>query len=78
MSKYGIGHDASLRKVVKKTDTSQRAKHTCSFCGKTNKRQAVGTRHCGSCVRTAAGGAWTYTTTSAVTVKAASGSRLRS
>nr|XP_005889328.1 PREDICTED: 60S ribosomal protein L37a-like [Bos mutus] len=77
MSKYGARHDASLRKTVKKTDTSQHAKHTCSFCGKTKKRRAVGHRHCG-CVRTAAGGARTFTTTSAVTVKAASERRLRS
>uniref|UniRef100_A0A452G6D1 60S ribosomal protein L37a n=1 Tax=Capra hircus TaxID=9925 RepID=A0A452G6D1_CAPHI len=63
MGKYGTHYDASLKKT--------HAKHTCSFCGKAKKRRAVGTRHCGSCVRTAAG-AWTFTTSSAVTVKAAS------
>ncbi|MEJ1288172.1 jumonji domain containing 1C [Cricetulus griseus] len=30
------------------------------------KRQAVGIWHCGSCMKTVAGGAWTYDTTSAV------------
>ncbi|KAM7328113.1 hypothetical protein ACRRTK_012205 [Alexandromys fortis] len=48
------------------------AKYTCSFCGKTKmKRRAVGIGHCGSCMKTVAGGAWTYNTTSAVTVKSA-------
>nr|XP_009688000.1 PREDICTED: 60S ribosomal protein L37a [Struthio camelus australis] len=35
------------------------------------KRKAVGIWHCGSCMKTVAGGAWTYNTTSAVTVKSA-------
>uniref|UniRef100_A0AAQ5XF86 Large ribosomal subunit protein eL43 n=1 Tax=Amphiprion ocellaris TaxID=80972 RepID=A0AAQ5XF86_AMPOC len=35
------------------------------------KRRAVGIWHCGSCKKTVAGGAWTYNTTSAVTVKSA-------
>uniref|UniRef100_A0A9L0S029 Large ribosomal subunit protein eL43 n=1 Tax=Equus caballus TaxID=9796 RepID=A0A9L0S029_HORSE len=35
------------------------------------KRRAVGIWHCGSCMKTVAGGAWTYNTTSAVTVKSA-------
>ncbi|XP_070316901.1 large ribosomal subunit protein eL43-like [Odocoileus virginianus] len=72
MGKYETRYGASLRKMVKKTETSQRAKHTCSFCGKTKmKGRAVGIWRCGSCVRTAAGGAWTFTTTSAIIVKAA-------
>ncbi|KAB0388563.1 hypothetical protein E2I00_013163 [Balaenoptera physalus] len=35
------------------------------------KRRAVGISHCGSRMKTVAGGAWTYDTTSAVTVKSA-------
>ncbi|TRY82655.1 hypothetical protein DNTS_032590 [Danionella cerebrum] len=35
------------------------------------KRKAVGIWHCASCMKTVAGGAWTYNTTSAVTVKSA-------
>ncbi|KAF3858573.1 hypothetical protein F7725_011774 [Dissostichus mawsoni] len=72
VGKYGTRYGASLRKMVKKIEISQHAKYTCSFCGKTKmKRRAVGIWHCGSCRKTVAGGAWTYNTTSAVTVKSA-------
>ncbi|XP_075829831.1 large ribosomal subunit protein eL43-like [Microtus pennsylvanicus] len=72
VGKYGTRYGASLRKMVKKIEISQHAKYTCSFCGKTKmKRRAVGIWHCGSCTKTVAGGAWTYNTTSAVTVKSA-------
>ncbi|XP_070251510.1 large ribosomal subunit protein eL43-like [Myotis yumanensis] len=72
IGKYGTRDGASLGKMVKKIEISQQAKYTCSFCGKTRmKRRAVGTRLCGSCMKTVAGGAWTYSTTSAVTVKSA-------
>ncbi|CAD7687696.1 unnamed protein product [Nyctereutes procyonoides] len=68
VGKYGTCYGASLRKMVKKIDISQHTKYTCSFCGKTKKkRQAVGIWHCGPCMKTVAGGAWTYNTTSAVT-----------
>ncbi|XP_057592955.1 60S ribosomal protein L37a-like [Hippopotamus amphibius kiboko] len=68
VDKYG----ASLRKMVKKIEISQHTKYTYSFCGKTNmKRQAVGIWHCGFCIKTVADGAWTYNTTSAITVKSA-------
>uniref|UniRef100_A0A452QV81 Ribosomal protein L37a n=1 Tax=Ursus americanus TaxID=9643 RepID=A0A452QV81_URSAM len=54
---YGVSH----RKMVKKTEISQHAKHTCPFCGTTKmKRRAIGIWHCGSCVKTVAGGAQTY------------------
>uniref|UniRef100_A0A673FIZ5 Zgc:171772 n=1 Tax=Sinocyclocheilus rhinocerous TaxID=307959 RepID=A0A673FIZ5_9TELE len=44
--------------MVKKIEISQHAKYTCSFCGKTKmKRKAVGIWHCGSCMKTVAGGA---------------------
>uniref|UniRef100_A0A8C1TBV8 Zgc:171772 n=1 Tax=Cyprinus carpio TaxID=7962 RepID=A0A8C1TBV8_CYPCA len=67
VGKYGTRYGASLRKMVKKIEISQHAKYTCSFCGKTKmKRKAVGIWHCGSCMKTVAGGAWMYNTTSAV------------
>ena len=68
---YTTCYGASLRKMVKRTEISQHAKNTCSFCCKTKmKRRAVGIWHCGSWMKTVAGGAKTYTTTS-VTVKSA-------
>nr|XP_020008341.1 60S ribosomal protein L37a-like [Castor canadensis] len=71
--KYRTCYGASFRKMVKKIEISQHAKCICSFCGKTKmKRWAVGIWHCGSCMKMVAGGAWTYTTTSAVTVKSPS------
>ncbi|OIW33383.1 ribosomal protein L37ae [Coniochaeta ligniaria NRRL 30616] len=58
--KYGTRYGASLRKMVKKMETSQHAKYTCAFCGKdTVKRQAVGIWNCKSCKKTTAGGAYT-------------------
>nr|XP_035120784.2 60S ribosomal protein L37a-like [Callithrix jacchus] len=71
VSKYGTRY-GPLQKMVKKIEISQHAKYTCSFCGKTKtKRRAVGIWHCGSCMKTVAGGAWTFSTTSTVTVKPA-------
>ncbi|KAF7483751.1 Hypothetical predicted protein [Marmota monax] len=68
----GPATGASLQKMVKKIEISQHAKYTRSFCGKTKmKRRAVGIWHCGSCMKTVAGGAWTYNITSAVTIKSA-------
>ena len=53
VGKYTTRYGASLRKTVKKTEISQQAKNTCSFCGKTKmKRRAVGIWHCGSCLKT--------------------------
>ncbi|XP_012371204.1 60S ribosomal protein L37a-like [Octodon degus] len=72
VSKYGTHYAASLRKMVKRIEISQHAKYTCSFCGKTKmKRRAVGSWHCGSCMKTVAGDAWTYNITSVVIVKSA-------
>ncbi|ELW70073.1 60S ribosomal protein L37a [Tupaia chinensis] len=71
VGKDGTGYGASLRKMVKKIEISQHAKYTCSFCGKTKMRWAVGIWHCGSCMKTVAGGAWTYNTILAVRVKSA-------
>ncbi|XP_006774515.1 PREDICTED: 60S ribosomal protein L37a-like [Myotis davidii] len=72
VGKYGTRFGTSLGKMAKKTEISQHAKYTCSFCGKTRmKRRALGTWHCGSCMKTVAGGARTHGTTSAITVKSA-------
>uniref|UniRef100_A0A2K6K148 60S ribosomal protein L37a n=1 Tax=Rhinopithecus bieti TaxID=61621 RepID=A0A2K6K148_RHIBE len=61
VGKYGIRYGASLWKMVKKIEISQHAKYTCSFCGRTKmKRRAVGIWHCGSCMKTVAGGACSY------------------
>uniref|UniRef100_A0A452R3Z5 Ribosomal protein L37a n=1 Tax=Ursus americanus TaxID=9643 RepID=A0A452R3Z5_URSAM len=57
VGKYGTCYGASLRKMVKKIEISQDTKYTCSFCGKTKmRRRAVGIWHCGSCMKTVAGG----------------------
>ncbi|XP_032969259.1 60S ribosomal protein L37a-like [Rhinolophus ferrumequinum] len=70
ISKYRIRYGTSLRKMVQKIEISQHPTYTCSLCGKTKmKRQAMGIWHCGSCMKTVAGGACTYNCTSAVTVK---------
>ncbi|XP_051006833.1 60S ribosomal protein L37a-like [Acomys russatus] len=72
IGKYRTHYGVSLWKMVKKIEIIQHAKYTCSFCGKTKmKRRAVGIWHCGSYMKTVAGGAWTCNTTSAVTVKSA-------
>uniref|UniRef100_A0A8C8CDK1 60S ribosomal protein L37a n=1 Tax=Oncorhynchus tshawytscha TaxID=74940 RepID=A0A8C8CDK1_ONCTS len=52
--------------------TVSHAKTTCRYIkNKKRNRKAVGIWHCGSCMKTVAVGAWTYNTTSAVTVKSA-------
>ncbi|XP_057575699.1 60S ribosomal protein L37a-like [Hippopotamus amphibius kiboko] len=69
---YGTHYGASLRKMVKRIEISQHTEYTCSFRSKTKmKRRAVGIWHRASCMKTVAGGAWTYNTTPAVTVKSA-------
>lgn len=68
--KYGTRYGASLRKMVKKMETSQHAKYTCTFCGKdTVKRQAVGIWNCKSCKKTTAGGAYTVSTPAAAAMR---------
>ncbi|XP_043837831.1 60S ribosomal protein L37a-like [Dromiciops gliroides] len=70
VGKYGTCYGSSLRKMVKNIEISQHSKYTCSFCGKTKmKRWAVGIWY--FYMKTVAGGAWTYNTTFAVTVKSA-------
>jgi len=51
-------------------EISQRARYTCTFCGKDSvKRTAVGIWECKACRKTVAGGAWTVSTTAAATVR---------
>ncbi|XP_022353171.1 60S ribosomal protein L37a-like [Enhydra lutris kenyoni] len=73
IGKYGTHYGPSLRKMVR-IEMGQCAKYICSLCGKTKrKRQAVRIWYCGSYMKRAASGAWTYhyNTTPAVTVKCA-------
>ena len=68
--KYGTRYGAKLRKQVKSIEILQRSKYICPFCGKNAiKRAAVGIWKCKGCRRTIAGGAWEFTTTTAVTAK---------
>jgi len=70
--KYGTRYGASLRKIVKKYEISQRARYRCTFCGKDCvRRLAGGIWKCTakSCGKTQAGGCWQITTGTAATVK---------
>jgi len=72
--KYGTRYGASLRKTVKKMEISQHSKYTCTFCGKDKmKRQATGIWGCSdkNCRIQVAGGAYTYTTTAAASIRSA-------
>ncbi|KAM8962928.1 large ribosomal subunit protein eL43-like [Lycaon pictus] len=73
IGKYGTRYGASLRKMVRKIEISQHAKDTCSFWGKIEMK----TWHCGSCMKTVAGGAWACDTTTAFTLKSAIRRRLK-
>ncbi|KAJ8313611.1 hypothetical protein KUTeg_008172 [Tegillarca granosa] len=53
-------------------EITQHSKYTCQFCGKdAMKRKAVGIWACRRCRKVVAGGAWTYSTNAAVTVRSA-------
>jgi large subunit ribosomal protein L37Ae len=81
--RYGTRYGASLRKQVKKSEVTQHAKYTCAvsscqkreipnaqFCGKDSvKREATGIWKCRGCKKVVAGGAWTFSTPSATTVR---------
>ena len=65
-------YGASLRKTVKKMEISQHSKYLCTFCGKDKmKRQATGIWFCDdkNCRIKVAGGAYTYTTTAAASIR---------
>ena len=69
---WDIRYGASLRKTVKKMEISQHSKYLCTFCGKDKmKRQATGIWFCNdkNCRIKVAGGAYTYTTTAAASIR---------
>mmetsp|Transcript_1957 Transcript_1957/g.8655 ORF Transcript_1957/g.8655 Transcript_1957/m.8655 type:complete len:95 (-) Transcript_1957:127-411(-) len=75
--KYGTRYGASLRKVIKKMETTQHASYTCVFCGKdTVKRHSTGIWNCRKCGKVMAGGAYVLNTPAAATVRSTIG-RLR-
>jgi len=72
VGKYGTRYGASLRKMVKKMETTQHSKYPCTFCGKTAmRRTVVGVWNCKACNKTVAGGAWVFSTTAAASVRSA-------
>jgi len=75
--KYGTRYGSTLRKLVRKIEVSQHSTYRCVFCGKDSvKRTCVGIWDCRSCRKVVAGGAYTLSTASAVTVRSTIG-RLR-
>ena len=75
--KYGTRYGSTLRKLVRKIEISQHSTYKCVFCGKDSvKRTNAGIWNCRSCRKTVAGGAYTLSTASAVTVRSTIG-RLR-
>lgn len=75
--KYGTRYGSTLRKLVKKMEVSQHSTYRCAFCGKDAvKRKCAGIWNCKSCRKVVAGGAYTLSTASAVTVRSTIG-RLR-
>ena len=68
--KYGTRYGATLRKIVKKFEITQRAKYVSPFSGKECvKREAVGIWKCKQTGKKIAGGAWMMATAAAVTAK---------
>mmetsp|Transcript_117837 Transcript_117837/g.329967 ORF Transcript_117837/g.329967 Transcript_117837/m.329967 type:complete len:95 (-) Transcript_117837:33-317(-) len=77
VGKYGTRYGSTLRKIVKKMEVSQHSTYRCVFCGKdTVKRTCAGIWTCRSCRKTVAGGAYVFSTPSAITVRSTIG-RLR-
>mmetsp|Transcript_18302 Transcript_18302/g.21890 ORF Transcript_18302/g.21890 Transcript_18302/m.21890 type:complete len:95 (-) Transcript_18302:52-336(-) len=75
--KYGTRYGSTLRKLMRKIEVSQHSTYRCAFCGKDNvKRTCVGIWGCKSCKKVIAGGAYSLSTASAVTVRSTIG-RLR-
>jgi large subunit ribosomal protein L37Ae len=70
VGKYGTRYGSTLRKLVKKVEVSQHSTYRCVFCGKDSvKRTCVGIWECRTCRKVVAGGAYTLSTPSAVTVR---------
>ena len=69
--KYGTRYGATLRKIVKKFETSQHARYVSPFCGKNSvKRTAAGIWFCKRTNHKIAGGAYQLSTAHAITAKA--------
>ena len=70
IGKYGVRYGCASRKRIKKIEISQHKKYECALCGKnTLKRTVVGIWDCRKCNKQFAGGAWTPTTTAAVSAR---------
>ncbi len=70
VGKFGTRYGASLRKVVKKFEITQRAKYVSPFSGKESvRREAIGIWKCKDTNRKIAGGAWSLSTAAAITAK---------
>ena len=70
VGKFGTRYGATLRKIVKKFEVTQRAKYVSPFSGKECvRRECVGIWKCKSTNRKIAGGAWSLSTAAAVTAK---------
>jgi len=68
--KYGTRYGSTLRKLLRKIEVSQHSAYRCVFCGKDCvKRQCAGIWECRSCKKVVAGGCYTLSTASAVTVR---------
>ncbi|EEC46057.1 predicted protein [Phaeodactylum tricornutum CCAP 1055/1] len=68
--KYGTRYGSTLRKLLRKIEVSQHSTYRCVFCGKDSvKRTCVGIWECKTCRKVVAGGAYTLSTASAVTVR---------
>lgn len=75
--KYGTRYGSTLRKLLRKIEVSQHSTYRCVFCGKDSvKRKCAGIWDCRSCHKVIAGGCYTLSTASAVTVRSTIG-RLR-
>lgn len=68
--KYGTRYGSTLRKLLRKIEVSQHSTYQCVFCGKMSvKRTNAGIWSCRSCRKVVAGGAYSLSTASAVTVR---------
>ena len=75
--KYDTRYGSTLRKLLRKIEVAQHSTYRCVFCGKDSvKRTCAGIWSCRSCRKVVAGGAYTLSTASAVTVRSTIG-RLR-
>ncbi|KAK4657312.1 60S ribosomal protein L43 [Podospora pseudocomata] len=68
--KYGVRYGASLRKQLKRIETTQHARYLCPSCGKNAiKRVSTGIWKCNGCSKTVTGGAYLLSTPAATTTR---------